>query len=544
MKFTELSLHPDLQRGIAEAEFTDCTPVQAQTISHVLAGKDVTVQSQTGTGKTAAFLIPIFQLALEADSRGENPGGARALIIAPTRELAVQIHDEALMLGKHLPYKCAAFYGGVGYKAQEDMLAKGVDIIIGTPGRLIDFQRSGKLNFSNIDCLVVDEADRLFDMGFYPDIQTILQKMKSKQQRRTLLFSATMGTRVMNIAWERMNEPVEVVIEPEHITVEAIEQTLFHLSRDEKLPVLLGLFKKINPANAIIFTNTKRMAEELCQRLILNGYSAEFIMGDLPQSKRLKVISSLKKGSLKFLVATDVAARGLHIDDLELVVNYDIPEDPENYVHRIGRTARAGKSGRAISFADERFVYGLPAIEQLIGLKIPVGELSADLFAEDLSAGQRIRLEHGGRDNRGDRSPGGHRTRPERGPRRTNKPASIHPPKDRKHIGSRKEVQNTGARRDTVPKNRKVLTPEERLEYYKKKYGEDFDIKGNAGGQPSQKTKPKKHKKNQNRPNQGKGQAKPVQPQGNIGPGKPAETPKPVKKKGIAGFIARLFGTD
>jgi ATP-dependent RNA helicase RhlB len=485
MKFNELNLHPDVLRGIVEAEFTDCTPVQAQTISHVLAGKDVIVQSQTGTGKTAAFLIPLFQLALENDKEQKEIKGPRALILAPTRELAIQIQEEAQMLGKYLPYTYGAFYGGVGYGAQEALVLKGVDFIIGTPGRLLDFERSKKLHFGEIENLVVDEADRMFDMGFYPDIMSILQRMKSRRQRRTLLFSATIGTRVMNIAWEHMNEPVEVTIEPEQITVEAITQELYHISLDEKIPALLGILKRYNPENAIIFTNTKRAAEEVSERLKINGFTCEFIMGDLPQTKRLKIITSLKKNELKFLVATDVAARGLHVDDLEMVINYDLPEDPENYVHRIGRTARAGKTGKAISFSDERFVYGLPAIEQLIGRKIPVVPVDENLFIEDKSRGMRIRTSR----NSGDRDrPGFSNTRHPRTPggvqKRSVRSAVPDTPRRRseKSLGSDKHTLKptlTQNKPSSQPvKNRKRprnMSPEERIDYYKQKYGESFD---------------------------------------------------------------------
>ena len=565
MKFVELNLHPDLQRGIDEAEFTDCTPVQEQTISLVLQGKDVTVQSQTGTGKTAAFLLPLFQLALQSLENGSTSKGARALIIAPTRELAVQIYEEAKMLGKHLPFRSAAFYGGVGYKEQEQELSKGVDFIIGTPGRLMDFESSGKIDFSTIDYLIVDEADRLFDMGFYPDLQAILRKMKSRRERRTLLFSATLGTRVMNIAWEHMNEPVNVEIEPEHITVEAIEQTLFHVARDEKMSVLLGLLKKYDPQNAIIFTNTKRAAEEVSKRLSLNGFACEFIMGDLPQSKRLKIIGNLKNGQLHYLVATDVAARGLHIDNLEMVINYDIPEDSEGYVHRIGRTARAGKSGRAISLADERYVYGLSAIEHLIGTKIPVGEITEDLMVEDLSRGRRIHLD---RDAQGDfgrpNSRGGSRdssrSRPAAGsgPRgRVREPGagaagSERPPRPRKvaetaRTGSKPapRPRNTPTTRPAVQGRSRSMTPEERIEFYKKKYGEDFDIQGNRGteSEVSAKRNPKPRAKA--RTTETTGPQKETRASIEKGKSKtkdssPAvETPKP---KGFLGFVRSIFG--
>ncbi|KGE72423.1 DEAD/DEAH box helicase [Spirochaeta lutea] len=587
MKFIELPLHSQLQESIAAAEFTDCTPVQELTIQAVLQGRDVTVQSQTGTGKTAAFLIPLFERFLKEDEEGRAGSGPRALIVAPTRELAEQIKDEAVMLGSTLPFKAGAFYGGVGYKGQEQMIAAGLDIIIGTPGRLLDFERSKKLDFSQIKYLVVDEADRLFDMGFYPDLVSILRRMPSRKNRRTLLFSATMNTRVMNIAWEHMNEPQDIQIEPEHITVEKIDQSLYHVSREEKFPLLLGLLRSIEPKNALIFTNTKRGAEEVSKRLKINGYTCEFLMGDLAQNKRLKIIGSLKRGELQFLVATDVAARGLHVDDLELVVNYDIPEDPENYVHRIGRTARAGKTGRAISFADERFVYGLPAIEQLTSMKIPVAPVDESLFGEDKSKGMRIRYDRddsirarGGKPRSSER--GGSRRRDSR----PGKPAATRPEgierKPKNPQRGPKPSQPKHKRRGPAPSANvgspsKSASPEERLAYYQQKYGEDFTLKsgpaasrvGTSGkpGKPGKAAKGPKAGKATRRGKPGKTQQKPA----TAPKGQKPDTPKAAAKtrpgrvkqnpsrsdqntprnkesqsgkdtKGFVGFIKGLFG--
>ncbi len=398
-------------RGIEDAAFVECTPVQEKTLALTLAGKDVAVQSQTGTGKTAAFLISLFNLRLKDDRFKERA----SLVIAPTRELAVQIEDEAKLLGGHTGVKIGTFYGGVGYAKQEQQLAEGVDLIIGTPGRLIDFAKQRKLDLSRVGIVVIDEADRLFDMGFYGDIVWLLQRTPAVDQRVTMLFSATLGTRVQNIAWRHMNAPQSIEIEPEQVTVDLINQRLYHVASEEKLPVLLGLLKQENPSSALIFTNTKRMAEELAKRLSINGLPSTFIMGDLPQSKRLRIITDMKEGKTRFLVATDVAARGLHIDDLDYVINYDLPEDPENYVHRIGRTARAGKTGTAVSLACERFVYGLEAIEEFIGRKIPTDSVSDSLMETDESAGQRISVgrdsRSGGRPDSRGRSSGGRDSR-------------------------------------------------------------------------------------------------------------------------------------
>jgi len=402
MKFTELNLNEKLIQGIDDAGFTDCLPVQEQTYRHTLAGCDVMVQSQTGSGKTAAFLVSIYQLFAGGTCKYEQ----RALIIAPTRELAAQIEDEAQILGAHLPYRTGCFYGGVGYDQQERLLKQGVDIVIGTPGRLIDLNQSGKLSFSDVGILVIDEADRLFDMGFLPDLRRMLRKMPEAGRRQTMLFSATLSATVRGLALEHMNNPVEVEVAPEQITVETVTQEIYHVGKDEKIKLLLGLLKKENPSSALIFTNMKTKAIEVARRLAHNGFGCEYIIGDLPQKKRLKIINAMKSGSLPILVATDVAARGLHINDLDLVVNYDLPLDPEAYVHRIGRTARAGKTGKAITMVCERYVYGLEAIESLINMKIPVAWALDDDYADDASAGMRYADERRGRghDRQGRRS--------------------------------------------------------------------------------------------------------------------------------------------
>ncbi len=424
MKFTELHLVEELQKGIAEAGFVECTPVQEQTFKETLQGHDVLVQSQTGTGKTAAFLITLFQLFATTRDRRR-----RALVVVPTRELAVQVEDEASLLGTYFTYAIGSIYGGVGYGKQERLLQDGVDILVGTPGRLLDFASSGKLRFGAFDILVIDEADRMFDMGFYPDLKRILKELPAPSERLTMLFSATLSTNVRNVAWEHMNSPVHIEIAPEHITVEEITQELYHVPSADKLRLMLGVLKKEQPKNALIFTNTKHMAVELSERLSRNGFPSRFIMGDLPQRQRLQLIDGLKSGAIKFLVATDVAARGLHIDNLDLVVNYDVPEDFELYVHRIGRTARAGKSGKAITFACEQYVYGLPAIESYIGMKIPVQWADDGMYVDDVAAGVNLRRELGLYDERGGRG----KTQQGGGRRSSGRPASAgkangHPP--------------------------------------------------------------------------------------------------------------------
>jgi ATP-dependent RNA helicase RhlB len=387
MRFHDFTLHQDILRAVDELGFETCTEVQEKTLAEALSGRDVAVQSQTGTGKTAAFLISIYQLLL-SDSRYQ---GRRALIVAPTRELAVQIDQDAQDLGKHLSFKTATFHGGVGYGGQRQALSDGVDLIIGTPGRILDLVSSGSMSFRDVSMVVIDEADRMFDMGFYPDLKKILHKVPKREDRLMMLFSATLSNRARNIAWEYMREPAEIEIEPEHIAVESVNQRVLHVGKPEKMQVLLGILQREQPESALIFTNTKRSAEEVAKRLEYNGHNARFIIGDIPQQKRLRIIEEIKSGDLPFLVATDVAARGLHIDGLDMVINYDVPEDPENYVHRIGRTGRAGKTGEAVMLACEQYVFGLESIEELIGMKIPVDQLTDDHFAHDKSEGISMR---------------------------------------------------------------------------------------------------------------------------------------------------------
>lgn len=387
MEFKELGLTEEVMAGIEAHGFESMTDVQEKVIPVALTGRDIMVQSKTGSGKTLVFLATIF----EKHVRNHE---SRAIVIAPTRELADQIEKDAISFSKGLKdYTVGCFYGGVGYEKQSADLEKGVNLVVGTPGRLLDFSKSRKLDFSSFDTVVLDEADRMFDMGFYPDIQEMFKKMRKNDERQTMLFSATLSTKVRNLAWAYMNEPEEFDVQPEEITVKNITQDLFHVTKEEKFGVLLSIFKKLAPKSAIIFTNTKDKAVEVSERLNMNGYKTSYLMGDMAQSVRLRTLENLKKGKIEALVATDVAARGLQVDDLELVVNYDIPEDYENYVHRIGRTARAGKSGKAITLACEEYIYGLEAIETYIQMKIPVlwtDEVGLEAV-EDKSEGYRIR---------------------------------------------------------------------------------------------------------------------------------------------------------
>jgi ATP-dependent RNA helicase RhlB len=383
MNFNTLNLDPRILRGIADRGYTETTDVQEQTLKITLRGWDVAVQSQTGTGKTAAFLITLFE------HMGKNSGSKnnKALIIVPTRELAVQIEKEARLLNHHLGLAIGSFFGGVGYATQLESLKKGIDMVIGTPGRLLDLAQKGHLKLRNFGYLVIDEADRLFDMGFLPDITKIIRKMPPRQARQNMLFSATLNRVSKNIALEHMKRPVFIEVTPEKLTVDTITQVLFHVKSHIKMNLMLGILKKESPQNALIFTNMRHSAFRLAKNLQQNGFRSQHLTGDLPQNRRLNIIKDFKAGKFAYLVATDVAARGLHIDDLEMVINYDIPQDCENYVHRIGRTARAGNTGKAITFASEGTADHLEAIESFMGMKIPVETAEDDLFATDNSIG-------------------------------------------------------------------------------------------------------------------------------------------------------------
>ncbi|MBQ9238291.1 MAG: DEAD/DEAH box helicase, partial [Treponema sp.] len=417
MDFIEFHVHEALLAGLSAAGYVTCTPVQEAVLTTAQSGADVYVQSQTGTGKTAAFLVLIIQKLLTDRSME----GKKALIMVPTRELAVQVEEEARTLTSATKLVAYSFYGGVGYEKQIQALSNGVDIIVGTPGRLIDLEKGGQLDLSAVRFLVIDEADRMFDMGFYPDLRQLLTVLPPAEERQTMLFSATLNTYVKNLAWEYTRNAQEITIASENITVDQIDQELLHVSSDDKMKLLLGVLDRDKPKSVIIFCNTKRMCEVVAKRLKINGVHSDFIIGDLPQARRLKVIDAFKKGTASCLVATDVAARGIDVEELAMVVNYDLPNEAENYVHRIGRTARAGKSGKAYTFCSEQDVYNLPAIERYIEMAIPANLADPSLMVEDKSAGRYIRTEnwHEETDGRSERSADRHGRGEAHGFRRT-----------------------------------------------------------------------------------------------------------------------------
>lgn len=373
-RFDAFALPNLLVEGLTAAGFTHCTPIQRDTLPTLLAGKDVVGQAQTGTGKTIAFLVAVFERLLRTPSPDDGAGvpGPRALILAPTRELVIQIRNDADKVGSGLPLKVSVAYGGVDYELQRQTLVDGVDVLVGTPGRLIDYFKQGVFTLDHLQCLVLDEADRMFDLGFIKDIRYLLRRMPPPHRRLSMLFSATLSFRVKELAYEHMNNPVEVEIAPERRTADKVQQWLYHVPREEKMRLLLHLYQTLMPTRSLIFVNTKRVAERLTDFLNANGVRVDALSGDVPQKKRQRLLESFTGGELGALVATDVAARGLHIPEVSHVFNFDLPQNPEDYVHRIGRTARAGASGEAVSFACEEYVYHLIDIEDYLGNKLPV----------------------------------------------------------------------------------------------------------------------------------------------------------------------------
>ncbi len=378
--FSEFDIPDEIRRGLDDLSFERCTLVQAEVLPASLAGRDVAAQAQTGTGKTAAYLVTVFTRLL-AD-RSEDRPRPRALIVGPTRELVVQIAADAHKIGAHTGLKIEAVFGGMDYREQREELARGVDLLIGTPGRLLDYLKQGVANLKSVEVFVVDEADRMFDMGFVDDLRDITRRLPPPGKRQTLFFTATLSTRVMSFGWREMRNPAEIVVNPEDLTPERLEQTLYHVNSTEKLSLLLGLLDTEARERTMIFVNTRHGARYLTERLQDHGYNARALTGSVLQKRRLKVLDDFKDGRLPILVATDVASRGLHIEGVSHVVNYDLPMDPEDYVHRVGRTARVGEKGKAISLACEEYVYSLNAVQELIGMEIPVVWPDESLYYE------------------------------------------------------------------------------------------------------------------------------------------------------------------
>lgn len=381
--FSDLPLHNDVVKALHAANFHNCTPIQAMSLPPLLDGLDIAGQAQTGTGKTIAFLVATFHHLLN-NPVPANTKGPRAIIMAPTRELAVQIFNDAALLSEHTGLTLGLIYGGEGYQSQRESLEQGVDIVIGTTGRILDYYKQNVFSLENIQVTVLDEADRMFDLGFIKDIRFLFKRMPAPEKRLSMLFSATLSYRVQELAYEHMNNPTHVQIEPQQRTASRVVEELFYPSDKEKMALLLTLIEEEWPERAIVFANTKHGCETVEAWLKADGHRVGMLSGDVPQKKRLGILEDFTKGNLDLLVATDVAARGLHIDEVTHVFNYDLPDDAEDYVHRIGRTGRAGKSGHAISFACEKYAMNLPPIEGYIQHPIPVTDYDSRHLLDDI----------------------------------------------------------------------------------------------------------------------------------------------------------------
>lgn len=395
-EFGSFDLPEPLIQAIEEIGFTICTPVQREVLPYALDGRDVIAQAQTGTGKTAAFLISTITWHLENPEVQQRPPGAPfALVIAPTRELVLQIANDAEELSTYAEMKVIAVMGGIDYVRQKEQLKKPVDIVVATPGRLLDYCRSNVIDLSRVESLVIDEADRMLSMGFIPDVKAIIGRTPPKEKRQTQLFSATLSEDIRRLAAAWTLDPIRVAIEPEQVAVDSVEQLVYLTSEEDKYKVLYNILSQENPDRVIVFVNRRDHARELENRLYRNGFNSGLLTGEVPQRKRLKTLDSFKTGNIQILVATDVAGRGIHVDDISHVVNYNLPEDPEDYVHRIGRTGRAGASGISVSLACESDSFMLPAIEQLLGTPLPCNVPPARLLEEPLPPQRQSREQPG-----------------------------------------------------------------------------------------------------------------------------------------------------
>ncbi|HAU4340963.1 TPA: ATP-dependent RNA helicase RhlB [Serratia marcescens] len=405
-KFSDFALHPLVLEALEKKGFHNCTPIQALALPLTLSGRDVAGQAQTGTGKTLAFLASTFHYLLTHPAKQDRQTNQpRALIMAPTRELAVQIHSDAEALSQSTGLKLGLAYGGDGYDKQLKVLESGVDILIGTTGRLIDYTKQNYVDLGAMQVVVLDEADRNYDLGFIKDIRWLFRRMPAADQRLNMLFSATLSYRVRELAFEQMNNAEYVEVEPEQKTGHRIKEELFYPSNEEKMRLLQTLIEEEWPDRAIIFANTKHRCEDIWGHLAADGHRVGLLTGDVAQKKRLRILDDFTKGNLDILVATDVAARGLHIPSVTHVFNYDLPDDCEDYVHRIGRTGRAGASGHSISLACEEYALNLPAIETYIDHSIPVSKYNSDALLTDLPAPKRLSRPRGGNGPRRNSAP-------------------------------------------------------------------------------------------------------------------------------------------
>jgi ATP-dependent RNA helicase RhlB len=418
-RFQDLNLPESVLHAIADLNFQYCTPIQAEILPLTLQGKDMAGKAQTGTGKTAAFLLGILTRFINQKQEAPKPGSPRALILAPTRELAMQIRDDAEKLSKYTPIKTVAVYGGIDYDKQRRMLEEPVDIIVATPGRLIDFANQGAINLREVEVLVIDEADRMLDMGFIPDVRKIVYKTPPKENRQTLLFSATLDDEVMRLAAAWMTDPGKIEIEADKNATKLIDQQVYIVTNDQKFALLYNILKKeVLEGSALIFTNRRDQTERLSDALYRYGIDCEILSGAVAQNKRQRILADFKDGRCKLVVATDVAGRGIHVDDITHVINFNIPSQPDDYVHRIGRTGRAGKKGISVTFACEKESFELPAIEELLGKRLPCIQPEEEMLALPPPVRKAPFRERAPQGGRGGSRPGGRPPPRRSGPRR------------------------------------------------------------------------------------------------------------------------------
>ena len=368
-RFQDLELPVEILHAIADLDFKYCTPIQAAILPPTLSGKDAFGRAQTGTGKTAAFLIAVFTRFLRHPAKAPRPKGTpRALVIAPTRELVIQIEKDARELARYLPLRVLAVYGGMDYDKQRRELTGGpVDLVAATPGRLLDFKRRGDIHLDQVEVLVIDEADRMLDMGFIPDVRTIVHSTPPKSERQTLFFSATLTPEVTRLASQWTTDPVHIEIAPEQVAVDTVDQRVYIVTLRDKFALLYNILNRENATRVLVFANRRDHSERLMENLKRYGIDCALLTGAVDQRKRLRVLEDFRAGKIRVVVATDVAGRGLHVEGISHVINYNLPMDPEDYVHRIGRTGRAGASGISICFADEDDGHYLPQVEKFIG---------------------------------------------------------------------------------------------------------------------------------------------------------------------------------
>jgi len=536
-QFSQLDIPTEVLDGIDKAGYEFCTPVQKEVLPQALKGDDIAAQSQTGTGKTATFLITLLahlvktkdehQKKTQPDDGTSRP---RALILAPTRELVVQIEKEASILSRPAGIHFQAIYGGVDYEKQRAALQRQMtDVVVATPGRLIDYMKQGVLSLKEIELLIIDEADRMFDMGFIPDVRWLLHRSSPAEKRQSLLFSATLSEKVMELAYEHLNISEAVNISPEQLTVDKIVQSLYHVGKDEKMALLFGLLQREKPERSLIFTNTKRMAERLESYLQANGYSAAALTGDVPQKKRQATLERFKNQKLNILIATDVASRGLHIDAVTHVFNFDLPQDAEDYIHRIGRTARIGATGIAIALAGEEDAFYLEAIEKLSG-KIPI------IWAEEEDFVRRFK--------RPSRQSSDYRDRRGSAPQSRGRKGDSYKERSSRNPSNRKPTRSSGTKPDTntgSPQKSRTSSSGSNQDNSKQTPKNNQNQNQNSS-KPRSRRRPQRKYDNNSQPktdNRTNGQ-KTAEPQKTPVKKAPATPPKP-KKKGLFEKIAGIF---